>query len=133
MKRKVIIGIIIAIVAVLVIAGGVKRGWFTGAAGASPYSAVFLDNNQVYFGKLSVGAGAFVTLRDIFYLQVNPSAQQPINTSRDISLVKLGNELHGPTDEMSINRSHILITEPLRQDSQVVQAIERYKKQQSGQ
>lgn len=128
MNKKIIISLIVGIAIILFIIGAYQRGWLGGTSGV--YAAVFLDNNQVYFGKIS-GVGQFMTLRDIFYLQVNPSAQQPLNASRDLSLVKLGAELHGPTDEMKINRDHVLIVEELRDDSSVVQSIERYKKEQA--
>jgi len=102
----------------------------------SGYQAVFLTNGQVYFGTVSDPANIFVTLNDIFYLQVVqpplqgtlpedqavPAEQQP-----QISLVKLGNELHGPVDEMHINRDQILFYEDLKEDGQVVQAIKAYK------
>jgi hypothetical protein len=44
--------------------------------------------------------------------------------SRQFQLIKLGNELHGPTDKMYINRSQVLFYEQLRKDSQVVVNIE---------
>ena len=44
-----------------------------------------------------------------------------------ISLIKLGNELHGPTDEMRITRSHILFIEDLKNDSAVVLAIKTFR------
>lgn len=94
------------------------------------YQAVFLSNNQVYFGKLSNRSGQYTVLNDIYYLRIaqplqpKPGAQQP---TPDISLVKLGGELHGPTDKMEINRDHILFIEDLKVDSQVVSAINAYK------
>ena len=129
MKKKLLIGIIILVAIVLVIFAIVKGGVFSGgAAKASAYQAVFLANNQVYFGKVSGANSQFITLRDIYYLQVNPGAQQPPDPGRgDVSLIKLGSELHGPTDEMRVNRDQVLIIETLREDSQVAQAIKRHK------
>ncbi|PIR87207.1 MAG: hypothetical protein COU11_01480 [Candidatus Harrisonbacteria bacterium CG10_big_fil_rev_8_21_14_0_10_49_15] len=100
-------------------------------ANTSKYQAVFLDNNQVYFGQITSTSGDFITLQDIYYLQVNQRLQPiqegetPANNP-DISLVKLGGELHGPTDEMRINKDHVLIIEDLRKDSNLVGAIEQY-------
>jgi hypothetical protein len=42
-------------------------------------------------------------------------------------LIKLGGELHGPTDTMQINRDQILLIEDLRTDSNLVAAIGNYK------
>lgn len=97
--------------------------------GRAGYQAVFLSNNQVYFGKLSRESSSYPVLRDIYYLRIttqlqptNPNAQQ-----QQVNLVKLGNELHGPEDEMRINRNHILFIEDLKSESQVVAAIEDFK------
>jgi hypothetical protein len=89
------------------------------------YQAVFLDNEQVYFGKITNISDKIVVLENIFYLQNNSSKTTGDNQS-DIKLIKLGNELHGPEDSMQINRDHILFTETLRGDSKVVKAIQEY-------
>jgi hypothetical protein len=105
------------------------------SADANAYQAVFLVNNQVYFGKLANQNAQFPVLSDIYYLQVNQPIQ-PVQTPKgqtapaanpEINLVKLGGELHGPTDEMRINRDQILLVEDLRADSNLVKAIENYK------
>jgi len=129
-KKKLLIGFIIVVAIILVIFAIVKGGAFSSgsAAKASGYQAVFMANNQVYFGKATGISSQFITLRDIYYLQVNPGAQQPPDPGRgDVSLIKLGSELHGPTDEMKINRDQVLLIETLREDSQVAQAIKRHK------
>lgn len=96
------------------------------------YQAVFLTNNQVYFGKLYNSNSIYPTLRDIYYLQVTQVLQpkDPKEPAQQINLVKLGGELHGPEDGMRINRSQILFVEDLKSDSQVVSAIANYKKAQ---
>lgn len=109
-------------------------------AKSNVYQAVFLVNNQVYFGKLMNQNSQFATLKDIYYLQVNqtiqpvqaPAKGQPAPQANPaINLVKLGAELHGPTDEMRINRDQILLVEDLRTDSNLVKAIEDYKARQA--
>lgn len=87
------------------------------------YQAVFLDNGQVYFGKLEKTRDTFYTLTDVFYLQSNVAVEQASN----LSLTKLGSEAHGPEDRMQINADHILFIENMKNDSKVVQAIEDYK------
>ncbi len=99
----------------------------------SDYQAVFLTNGQVYFGKLSDADKDYIKLADIYYLQVvQPplqGQQQPgqATPQQQISLVKLGQELHGPSDEMHINRTQVLFYEDLKTDGKVVQAIQQYK------
>lgn len=91
------------------------------------WSAVFLTNGQVYFGYTARVTPHTIELRDVYYLQVTPPLQQRTEgqpaPQPDITLVKLGNELHGPTDAMAINREHVLFTEELRDNSTIVQAI----------
>ena len=118
---------------------GTTGGSATTTMKSSGYQAVFLTNGQVYFGKLSDADSNYPVLTDIFYLQVtNPpppiqgaGAQQNQPTQQTqqptISLVKLGNELHGPVDEMHISRAQILFYEDLKSDGSVVKAITDYK------
>ena len=103
---------------------------------SSGYQAVFLANGQVYFGKLSGMTASYATLQDIYYLQVTtPPAtdgsqlnQQQAEQQQQLSLVKLGEELHGPVDEMKLNRDQILFYEDIKEDGRVMQAIREYQK-----
>jgi len=134
--------ILVVVVVVLAVLGVLFRDkLFKGksAKQAGNYQAVFLTNGQVYFGKISGGDNNYVTLKDIYYLQVvqpplqgqQGDAQTHATTSQDqqtqISLVKLGQELHGPVDEMHISRSQILFYEDLKNDGKVVEAIKSYQ------
>jgi hypothetical protein len=87
------------------------------------YQAVFLDNGQVYFGKLERPRGDFYLLTDVFYLQSGVAVDQTTN----LALTKLGSEAHGPEDRMQINKEHVLFFEDMKEDSKVVQAIQQYK------
>lgn len=126
------------VVVVLIIGAFVFRNQMFGKSGsagsaaaqpkASGYEAVFLTNGQVYFGKMSGSDSDYVTLNDIYYLQVGPqqgsaTAATASSSQQSISLVKLGNELHGPVDQMHISRAQILFYEDLKTDGQVVKAI----------
>jgi len=124
--KRVVFWVVLAIILVAVIWGLTKFGWLPGK---NNFQAVFLNNGQVYFGKLSRGYGDFMDLRNIYYLQITQPIQPgEANSTSNINLVKLGNELHGPTDEMRINRESILFVEDLRADSRIVQAIEQLEK-----
>lgn len=123
----------IVVVIILLIAGGVW--WYYSARGqgtppiagdiaSGEYQAVFLDSGQVYFGKLKVRNGDFYSLTDVFYLQTGAVG---LDQTSNLSLVKLGNEAHGPEDKMEINKEHILFIEDMKGDSKVVQAIQDYK------
>ena len=95
------------------------------------WQAVFLTNGQVYFGHVKKQNNNEIVVEDIYYLQVVRPLQQgdsaPAEGQGELTLVKLGNELHKPTDKMYINRQHVLFMEDLKDDSNVVQAIINYK------
>lgn len=93
------------------------------------YQAVFLNSadGQVYFGKLKVLNSEYYKLTDIYYVrveQVQPTESDA--TSQNISLAKLGNEIHGPEDAMYINKDDVMFWENLKDDGQVVTAIKKY-------
>jgi hypothetical protein len=135
-------GLITLIVVLVIIGGGVYlissytgigSGLLFGTGLRGDWQAVFLTNGQVYFGKVARINNETVVLRNIYYLQV---VTQPLQRSAEgeviqqeeqrLTLIKLGNEIHGPQDEMMINRSHVVIMEDLKSDSRVVQAINDY-------
>lgn len=135
-KKALIILIILILVAVCLSS---QQIWL--AMTAKGYQAVFLSNGQVYFGKLS-SSGRFYKLTDIYYLQVTQTLQPasseagktpaeasatPANQQQNIELIKLGNELHGPSDAMYIERDKLLFWENMKNDSKVVDTINKYK------
>jgi len=93
------------------------------------YQAVFLDNGQVYFGKLAEERDGFARLTSVYYMQLQGNTQ----AAADSVLVKLGSEVHGPADFMDINVGHILFTEDLTGDSKVAKAIADYVSKQANQ
>ena len=123
LNKKMAVG---GLAVVLVLAGlAWWLGWLPWSNSAN-YQAVFLSNNQVYFGKLSNQNGKYPILTDIYYLRVTQPLQ-PSQPNPNVNLVKLGDELHGPADRMEINRDQILFVEDLKPDSQVVRAINDYR------
>lgn len=99
----------------------------------SKYQAVFLTNGQSYFGKLQPAGGSYMELTNIFYLQTKATdttaAQQATpDTTAQVQLVKLGDEIHGPSDQMIIDKSQILFFENLKSDGKVAQSIAAYQK-----
>lgn len=120
-------------IAFLLYFGGSKEGNYVDN---KKQQAVFLTNGQVYFGKIKDINKQYVDLQDIYYLNVNQqvqpnqkdaNSQQSQNNS--ISLVKLGCELHGPVDQMLINRDQVSFWENLRSDGQVAEAISKWMEQ----
>ncbi len=90
--------------------------------------AVFLNGGQVYFGSISSINNQYMRLNNIYYLRVNQQVQpdQANKSNQDISLVKLGCELHGPEDQMVIKQDQVIFWENLKQDGQVAQAVKKF-------
>lgn len=99
----------------------------------SKVQAVFLANGQVYFGKIAAVNKQFIDLQGIYYLNVNqqvqPDQKDNKSSNSSVSLVKLGCELHGPVDQMIINRDQVTFWENLKTDGQVTKAISQWMQQ----
>jgi hypothetical protein len=98
---------------------------------SSKNQAVFLTNGQVYFGKVKAVTNDYVNLTDIYYLnsQQQDASSKSKTEQTNFSLVKLGCELHGPTDQMVINRDQVSFWENLKTDGKVAKAITQFESQ----
>ena len=136
--------LVLLVIAVLVVGAlwGAKNllaGDSIASVSSKDWQAIFLTNGQVYFGKVKKAGMKSVVLADIYYLQVVTKPLQSTatgattaeQTQQELTLIKLGNEIHGPTDAMIINRDQILLTEKLKSDSRVVEAIASYVNEQA--
>lgn len=140
-KKKIDLGrvffVILAVLVAAIIAGSVYLLIAGGGVSTASqvqkdkYQAVFLNSSdgQVYFGKLSVLNRDYYKLTDIYYVRVQTVQPDKNQTAQqNISLAKLGNEIHGPEDVMYVNRSDVMFWENLKEDGQVVKAIREYQK-----
>lgn len=116
-------------IVVLVILGGSVWWYCRTHRGYDPerYSAVFLTNDQVYFGHIQSLRGNTLILSDVYYLKakadvIDPKAENTEATAK-LSLIKLGDELHGPENQITINREHVLFYETMKDDSVIRKAI----------
>lgn len=141
-RHKKLIGLVIGLVILVLLATGtiyLYKQQSQAAAISSGYQAVFLTNGQVYFGKLHQSQNGYLSMSDIYYLQVQdpqPSgsavtdaakSNQQDSTATGTQLVKLGQELHAPEDQMFINKDQILFWENIQDSGKVVQAINAYQ------
>ena len=85
----------------------------------TPYAAVLLDNNLMYFGKLTNAGTAYPELTDVYYIQSQVNQETKAVNS---VLIRRGNEVHGP-DRMFLNAHHIILIEPVGANSKVAQLI----------
>jgi flagellar basal body-associated protein FliL len=132
--------VVIAIAVLIVVAAITLIGLFfyrstTGSAiDANRYQAVFFTNGQVYFGKLQPLNDSYMRLTGIFYLQstettADASTNPQATTTEDtpgVQLIKLGDEIHGPDDEMIISKDQVLFFENLKKDGKVSSSIAQY-------
>lgn len=88
------------------------------------YQAVFLNNGQVYFGKLHGYYGAHPYMTDVYYFQANTQTGK-VNGNSDQLLVKLGQEVHAPENKLLLNKDAILFVENLTDGGKVVDAIKQ--------
>jgi len=95
----------------------------------SKMQAVFLQNDQVYFGQITELNDKYLVLNNIYYLQTSNGSSNSSNSSNNISLVKLGCELHRPYDRMVVNRDEVEFWENLQADGQVAKAVEQFRAQ----
>ena len=124
MLKIILVVAIIGALIYLVKYTGVVSSLMSQTVNKDAYSAVFLQNGQVYFGKITKNTKDEMILKNVYYLQVDGSgADAAAAAQARFNLVQLGNELHGPTDELFINKSQITFFEYLRPDSKVVETI----------
>ncbi len=93
------------------------------------YQAVFLSNDQVYFGKLDKSLFGSISITDVYYLRsgdnLDSTGEQSVEGSStdSINLVKLGGEVHGPEDRIYLNKDSVVFWENLKNTSTVVKTI----------
>ena len=90
------------------------------------YQAIFLDNGQVFFGRLENGASVHPLLKEVYYIgrQQSPDGKEVTSI-----LLKRGSEWHGP-EYMYLTSSHIVMIEPVSPTSRVAELIKELKAKQ---
>lgn len=93
--------------------------------------AVFLNTGQVYFGNVKVLNKDYLVLSNVYYLQSSNSTGTASSSAanQNVSLVKLGCELHRPYDTMVVNSTQVTFWENLKADGQVAKAVDQFEKQ----
>lgn len=96
------------------------------------YQAVFMNNGQVFFGKLKNVNGTYLKLEKAYYTKKQdvPSTatdEQKKAIENNISLVKVGDEVYGPENIMMIRSDQVLFWQDLKSDSKVAKAIDDSK------
>ncbi|MGV9001386.1 MAG: hypothetical protein ACOH18_00295 [Candidatus Saccharimonadaceae bacterium] len=101
---------------------------------SSKYQAVFLTNGQIYFGKLKTYSDEYLSLTTGYYPQAKSTDTTDSKTTDSaanasgIQLIRLGDEVYGPENEIFISKKQILHYENLKSDSKVSQLIDKNEK-----
>lgn len=136
------LGTILAIIAALALVGAMiwlvvsRLNSVSSAIDTTKYQAIVLTSGESYFGKLAVVDGDYMKLKDVFYVQKSESEGEETaedlkstqTSQNSLQLIKLGNEIYGPNDEILIARDQVLYFVNMKSDSKVTQTIEQYKK-----
>jgi hypothetical protein len=88
--------------------------------------AVFLTSGQVYFGMLGSTSGDFIELKDVYYLPSQDKLQDGNQDKKKLSIIKLGEEVHGPEDSIFLNKQHVVLYENMKSSSKINEAIKTY-------
>jgi len=132
-KPLLLIAVAVVIIALSVAAWFfLSRGSVSSAIDSGKYQAVVLRDalsTPTYFGKLSVINDEYFRLTEVYYLQkksdstaATPQSVENQDAS-DFELIKLGNEIHGPEDEIIIAKSQLLYFENLKPNGTVSKTI----------
>lgn len=119
-------------------------GWFVWSSSSkgadagidsSKYQAVFLTNGQIYFGDLHAYNDEYLRLTTGYYPQAKTTDAEnsekttsPTANASGIQLIRLGDEVYGPENEIFISKKQILHYENLKPDSKVSQLIQQNEK-----
>lgn len=120
--------LLVALIAVIVLGPGNSEKDYVDT---NKLQAVFLNTGQVYFGNIKTLNANYFVLNNIYYLQqTNGNSGSSSNSAgSNVTLVKLGCELHEPYDQMVINSSQVTFWENLQDNGQVAKAVANFEKQ----
>lgn len=127
-----IVILILAVIAVISFGGPKSEDKYVDS---SKLQAVFLNTGQVYFGNVKALNNKYFVVTNIYYLQAsnnngsNSSSSSSSSANNNITLVKLGCELHEPYDQMVINSDQVTFWENLQDGGQVAKAVKSFEQQ----
>src|SRR3989338_7227563 len=117
MKKKSWSGkwLIVVIILLVLLFGSFFYQFFVAKNKAKQYFAVSLNSGQIYFGRLTRTTANTVTLKNVYFIQVQQAEQ---NKQPQLSLQSILTTLPQPKDEIMLFKQAIISIMPLRDDSQ---------------
>lgn len=150
MKR--LTSLLTALIIVLVIVGAAVWFFFfrsraltpTDTAGNSEYSAVALNSNELFFGKITKQDATQLVLEDVYFFTFVPDGANGATNGSTATTTTTTNGSNqnlrptlidtsakdsiAPTRVYVFNRDQIKYTYPLKSDASVIKTIDEYKK-----
>lgn len=127
--RLLVLSLIIVSVAVTAFVGfAIARGvdGEMGRVNKDQFQAVFLTstNPEVYFGRIVDIDSNTITMESVFFPRVTQSLQNPPNNAeQNVSLVDLKSAIHGPDDQMYIDKDQVVFWQNMNNDGLVARSI----------
>lgn len=117
------------LLSLLVVAAVLWHLFYSAMPRSDRYQAVFLDNGQVFFGKLKNTHGKYLQLDSAYYTKqqdvpADATAEQKAAIANNVSLTKVGDEVYGPENTVQIRAEQVLFWQDLQVDSKVSKAID---------
>lgn len=126
-----LIAVILVVVIIIVefaIAGIFSIGQFAPKA-SSTWSAVFLNDDEIFFGHIKTDNSNELELTNVFYLQ---RTQPPQGTQAPAQLsinALVTSQIQCPTDDITLDQANILYRQDMQNGSFVVQKLNQLIKQ----
>jgi len=124
------VGIVGLLISAVLLFANTKSGSEAQYVMKDKYQAVFLDNGQLYFGKVANLNSQYIVLDDAYYLTPSDGSSSSSDSSGNFSLVPVGcQQIQYPYNKIVINRSQVTFWENLQDAGRVVANIKTFEKQ----
>ena len=92
------------------------------------YQAVFLNNGQLYFGKITEITNEYIIMEKPHFLQLAQESEdlEVQEVQPEMKLISIKDEFHKPKDFVLIEKSAVIFIEELRDVSQIADAIANF-------
>jgi hypothetical protein len=95
------------------------------------YTSVFLENGQIFVGKLEKAEPSYILLKDVFYIK-SWVVQDKEDQSREIrNTISIRSKEPNNPAFTYINTQHILLIEPVSKKSKISDLIEKARAEQN--
>lgn len=89
------------------------------------WKAVFLDSNQVFFGRfISIPFSSTITLHDAYYLK-SGNGEDGAETLPNLMITSVEDDAHAPFSKTTIRKSHILYYQKLRPGTTLYKGLQQ--------